>query len=265
MKKIVLTLGALILSASAMAHSQYLYTNHLDVSGQKEVKIKTIFGHPAEGKEAGVISVGTYEGKAMPVKEFFMVHNGEKVDLTKKVKEGTLKSDKNTARTIDYTFTQEDGFKGQGSFVFVMVPHEATDEGYTFFGHPKLIITKDGSGSDWDKRVAPGYPEIVPLKNPTDAWKEDVFVAQFVDKDGKPLKHARIDIDLINAKIDLEKNVYAGGNSDVIKASKRTFTDDNGMFYFSAPKEGIYSIRAVASMDKEKKIVQDTSLVVQFN
>lgn len=265
MKKLVLMLGALVLSASAMAHTQYLYTEHLDASAQKEVKIKTLFGHPAEGKEAGAIAVGTYEGKAMPAKEFFMVHNGEKVDLTSKVKDGTLKTDKNTARTLDYTFTQEDGFKGQGSFVFVMVPHEATDEGYTFFGNQKLIITKDGSGSDWDKRVAPGYPEIIPLKNPADAWKEDVFVAQFVDKDGKPVKHARIDIDFINAKIDLANDTYVGGNPDMPKTSKRTFTDDNGMFYFSAPKEGIYAIRAVSSMDKEKKIVHDTSLMVQFN
>lgn len=264
MKKVVLMLGALVLSASAMAHTQYLYTDHLDASGQKEVKIKTIFGHPAEGNAIGGVSVGTFEGKAMPVKEFFMVHNGEKVDLTAKVKEGTLKTDKNTVRTLDYTFTPADGFKGQGSFVFVMVPEKASDEGYTFHGHPKLIVTKDGSGSDWDKRVAPGYPEIVPLKDPTDSWKEDVFVAQFVDKDGKGVPHARIDIDFINAKIDMNTNVYAGGNPDAEKSFKRTFTDENGMFYFSAPKVGTYTIRAIASMDREKKEVTDTSLVVDF-
>lgn len=264
MKKVMLMLGALVLSASAMAHTQYLYTDHLNATGQKEVKMKTIFGHPGEGRDVGGVAVGTFEGKAMPVKEFFMVHDGKKMDLTSKVKDSTLKTDKNTVRTLDYTFTMEDGFKGQGSFVFIMVPHAATDEGYTFHGNPKLIITKDGAGSDWDKRVAPGYPEIVPLKNPTEAWREDVFVAQFVDKDGKAISHARIDIDFINAKIDLTKNTYAGGDPAMPKVSKRTYTDNNGMFYFVAPKTGTYAIRAVASMDREKKVVHDTSLVVQF-
>lgn len=264
MKKILFMLGALLISASAMAHTQYLYTERLDVSGQNEVKMKTLFGHPGEGSEVGGVAVGTYEGKAMPAKEFFMIHNGEKVDLTSKIKEGQIKTDKNTVRTLDYTFTQADGLKGQGSFVFVMVPHEATDEGYTFYGNPKLIITKDGAGSDWDKRVAPGYPEIIPLKNPADAWKEDVFVAKFVDKDGKAIPHARIDVDFINAKIDMKADIYQGGNTKPPKTSKRTYTDDNGMFYFSAPKAGTYAIRAVASMDREKKQVHDTSLVVQF-
>lgn len=264
MKKMVLMLGSLVFSASAMAHTQYLYTDNLDASGQKEVKIKTVFGHPGEGSDVGGVAVGTYEGKAMPVKEFFMVHNGEKMDLSSKVVDSSLKTDKNTVRTLDYTFKQEDGFKGQGSFVFVMVPHHATDEGYTFYGAPKLIVTKDGAGSDWDKRVAPGYPEIIPLKNPTNAWVEDVFVAKFVDKDGKAVSHARIDIDFLNAKIDLTKNTYAGGNPAMPKVSTRTFTDDNGMFYFSAPKVGTYTIRAVESMDKDKKVVHDTSLVVQF-
>lgn len=63
-----------------------------------------------------------------------------------------------------------------------MVPSHATDEGYTFFGAPKLIIAKDGAGADWDKRVAPGYPEIIPLKHPADLWTEDVLLLNLSTK-----------------------------------------------------------------------------------
>lgn len=264
MKKVAMMLGALLLSASAMAHNQFLFTDTMDASNQKEVKIKTLFSHPAEGKDGGAMNVGTYEGKAMPVKDFFMVHDGQKVSLKDKVLDGTITTDQNSARTLDYTFTPADGLKGKGSFIFVMVPHEATDSGYTFYGAPKLIISKDGDGGDWNKRVADGYPEIIPMKHPVSAWKEDVFVAKFVDKDGKALANARIDIDFINGKVDMMKNVYKGGDPAMPKTSKRTFTDDNGMFYFIAPREGMYAIRAVASMDREKKVVHDTSLLVQF-
>ena len=264
MKKLVLMAGALALSATAMAHTQYLYTDTLDVSGKKEVKIKTLFGHPGEGREVGGVAVGTVDGKALPVKEFYMIHNGEKKDFTAKVTDGVIKTDKNTVRTLDYIFTPEDGLKGQGSFIFVMIPNHATDEGYTFFGAPKLIIAKDGAGADWDKRVAPGYPEIIPLKHPADLWTEDVFVAKFVDKDGNPVKHARIDVDFINAKIDVMNDTYRGGDPKMPEVSKRTYTDDNGMFYFSAPRAGMYAIRGVESMDRANKVVHDTGLVVQF-
>ena len=71
------------------------------------------------------------------------------------------------------------------------------DEGYTFNPVEKLIITKDSAGSDYNQRVAPGYNEIVPLVNPVNAWKENVFRAKFVDKDGNPIKNARIDVDFI--------------------------------------------------------------------
>ena len=42
------------------------------------------------------------------------------------------------------------------------------------------------------------------------------------------------------------------------------FTDDNGVFAFVPSRAGQWVIRAVASMDKEKKVVHDASLVVQF-
>ena len=44
----------------------------------------------------------------------------------------------------------------------------------------------------------------------------------------------------------------------------RVFTDDNGVFAFVPSRSGQWVIRAVASMDKQNKVVHDASLVVQF-
>lgn len=263
MKKKIVLLGSLLCVASAFAHDHFMYTDNLDVSGKKEIKLKTMLGHPAEGKEEGAVDVGTIDGKTTLPKEFFVVHNGEKTDLTSKVKQGKIKTDKNEAVTFDAVYGLEDGLKGGGSWVFVMAPGETRDEGYAFFPVVKLIVTKDSAGSDYYKRVAEGYDEIVPLVNPVNAWKENVFRAKFVDKDGNPIKNARVDVDYLNAKIDLNKNTYKGGK-EIPKSSLRVFTDDNGVFAFAPSRAGKWVIRAVSSLDREKKQVSDSSLVVQF-
>ena len=187
------------------------------------------------------------DGKTSLPKAFFVVHDGVKTDLLSKVKVGTIKTKKGEYVALDAIYTAEDGLKGGGSWVFVM------DSGNT----------KDSAGSDYNQRVAPGYNEIVPLVNTVNAWKENVFRAKFVDKDGKPIKNARIDVDFINGKLDVNNNTWAA-NKEAPKTSLRVFTDDNGVFAFVPSRAGQWVIRAVASMDREKKVVHDASLVVQF-
>lgn len=264
MKKQVILLGALLVSASAFAHDHFLYTDDLDVTGKTSVKMKAMLCHPAEGKEEGAVSVGTVEGKTTLPKKFFVVHNGKKQDLTSKVKVGKIHTDKNTAVTFDAEYTKADGLKGGGSWVFFMEPGETRDEGYSFRPSVKLIVSKDSQGTDYNQRVAPGSNEIIPLLSPVNAWKENVFRGKFVDEKGKAIANARVDVEFINAKLDLEKETYRGGE-DMEKLSVRIFTDDNGIFAFTPSRSGKWVIRAVASMDKEKKIVKDSSLIVQFD
>ena len=263
MRKGIFLLGALVLSSSLFAHDHFMYTDNLDVSGKNEVKMKVMLGHPAEGKDMGTISVGTVDGKTTLPVDFFVIHNGEKQDLTSKVKQGVIKSPKGETVTFDAVYGKQDGLKGGGSWVFVMNPGETKDSGYHFYPIVKLIVTKDSAGSDYNQRVAPGYDEIVPLLNPVNAWKDNVFRAKFVDKDGNPIKNARVDIDLLNVKIDMNKNSYIP-NAEIPKSSLRVFTDDNGVFAFVPSKAGKWVIRAVRSIDKDKQEVHDSSLVVQF-
>ena len=261
MKKTILFIGALLVSASLFAHDQFMYTGNLDVSGEKSVKLKVMMGHPYKGKEAGGINVGTVNGKTTLPKEFFVVHNGEKTDLLSKVKLGKIKTDLNESLTFDSEYGIKDGLKGSGSWVFFMEPGETTDIGYSFKTSVKLIVIKDSAGDDYNKRVAPGSNEIIPLLNPVNAWKENVFRGKLVDRKGNPVKNARIDISFFNTDIDLDKNIYKGGN-ELEKSKLRVFTDDNGVFAFVPSRAGKWVIRGIAH--KVNKQIEDSTLVVQF-
>lgn len=263
MKKSVLFLGLILLSASAFAHEHFLYTSKLDASGLNQIKMKAVLAHPAEGKEADPLSIATIDGVSHLPKEFFVVHNGEKTNLLPKAKIGTLKTAKGEVVSIDATYGVEDGLKGSGSWVFVMDSGQSKDAGYTFNPVMKLIVIKDGGGSDYMNRVAEGHNEIVPLLNPVNAWKENVFRARFVDKNGNPIKGARVDANFLNAEFDVAKDSWKGGN-ETVKTSVRVFTDDNGIFAFTPSRAGQWVIRAVESLDRDKKEVRDASLVVQF-
>lgn len=263
MKKTILFLGTILLAASAFSHEHFLYTSKLDVSGENSIKMKAILGHPSEGKEADPLNIATINGSSHLPKEFFVVHNGEKKDILKNAKLGKLKTAKGEVISIDATYGAEDGLKGTGSWVFVMDSGKTLDAGYTFNPVMKLIITKDGAGSDYMQRVAEGHNEIIPLLNPVNAWKENVFRAKFVDKNGNPIKGARIDANFLNAKFDVINDTWEGGN-ETSKTSVRVFTDDNGIFAFTPSRAGHWIIRAVESLDRENKEVRDASLVVQF-
>ena len=63
MKKSLVLIGSILLAANLFAHNHFLYTSNLDVSNQKEVKMKAVLGHPAEGPEAEPISIATVDGK----------------------------------------------------------------------------------------------------------------------------------------------------------------------------------------------------------
>lgn len=258
-----LILGALFITTGVFAHDHFLYTDDLDATGKDSIKIKAMLCHPDEGKEEGAVNIGTINGKTTLPKKFFVVHNGKTTDLTDKVKIGKITTDKNTATTFDIIYGKEDGLKGGGSWVFFMEPGETQDEGYSFFPSVKLIVTKDFEGADYYQRVAKGSNEIVPLLNPVNAWKENVFRAKFIDKNGKPIKNARVDVHFINADIDIQNDLYRGGD-EMEKVGVRVFTDENGVFAFTPSRAGKWVIRAVASLDKEKKDVHDTSLIVQF-
>lgn len=263
MKKFLGVLAVLVAGINLYAHNQFIYTDTLNVTGKSSVQFKIMFGHPDDGGEEAPIPVGKVKDKTHLAEKVFALHNGEKINLTSKVKEGHIKTDKASGRTLDFTMNSE--LKGGGDWVIVAVPGETLDDNisYTFNGIVKTVITKDGSkGDDWKKRVANGYYEIIPFTNPSMVNVNSVFKGRLVDKKGNPMKNTDVSIDYINGKIDMKKGIFTG-QLQKEKTAIRTYTDDNGYFVVSFPHKGLWSIRGKAFVDREKKYVEDTSLLVE--
>jgi hypothetical protein len=262
MKKI-LGILAVLTAVNLSAHNQFIYTDTLNVTGKTSVPFKVMFGHPDDGGEEAPIPVGKVKNETHMAEKVFAIHDGEKIDLTGKVKEGKITTNKASGRTFDFTLDNE--LKGGGDWVIVAVPGQTFDDGssYLFNGIVKTVITKDGSkGSDWKKRAADGYYEIIPFTNPSEVNVNSVFKGLLVDKKGNPMKDTDISIDYINGKVDMKKGTFTG-KLQKEKVALRTYTDSNGYFVISFPYKGLWSIRGRAMIDREKKYVEDTTLLIE--
>ncbi|MBF4806462.1 MAG: DUF4198 domain-containing protein [Pseudoleptotrichia goodfellowii] len=264
MKKFLGVLAVLTAATvNLYAHNQFIYTDTLNVTGKSSVPFKVIFGHPYHGGEDKPIPVGKVKEKTHLAEKVFAVHDGQKIDLTAKVKEGQLKTDKALGRTLDFVIDSE--LKGAGDWVIIAVPGLTVDDSisYSFNGIVKTVITKEGSkGDDWKKRVADGYYEIIPFTNPSMVNINSVFKGRLVDKKGNPMKNTDISVNYVNGKLDAGKGTFTGKLQNE-KVSMSTYTDDNGYFVLSFPHKGLWSIRGKAFVDREKKYVEDTSLLIE--
>ena len=117
---------AVLTAVNLYAHNQFIYTDTLDVTGKTSVPFKVIFGHPYHGGEDKPIPVGKVKDKTHLAEKVFAIHNGEKIDLTKKVKEGQLKTEKASGRTLDFVVDSE--LKGAGDWVIIAVPGQTFDD-----------------------------------------------------------------------------------------------------------------------------------------
>lgn len=265
MKKGKVILGFILLSNILFAHDHILYTPKLDVSGETKVRMKALLAHPETGKKVKPASMSTNdEGKTSLPEKFFVVHNKQKTDLVSKVTLEKVSYDEkgNTITAYDFIYTDKDGLKGKGNWIFVMEGNTQA-HGWNLTSTMKVIVAKDYSDTDFADRVAEGKNEIIPLTSPVKAWKEGVFRGKFVDKDGNPVKNAPVDIMFMNVDFDVEAGIWKGGE-ELPKVRMTTFTDDNGVFAFSPSRAGQWFIKGTKSFDREKKVVYDASLLVEF-
>ena len=73
---------------------------------------------------------------------------------------------------IKFNFDKNSGLKGGGDWGLVVVPapyYESAEDVY-IQQITKVLVNKDELATDWNKRLANGYPEIIPLSNPI-TWK----------------------------------------------------------------------------------------------
>ena len=61
----------------------------------------------------------------------------------------------------------------------------------------------------------------------------------------------------------MKKGIFTG-KLQKEKVALRTYTDSNGYFVVFFPYKGLWSIRGRAMIDREKKYVEDTTLLIEI-
>ncbi|MCX7856843.1 MAG: DUF4198 domain-containing protein [Deltaproteobacteria bacterium] len=236
MKRISSYLGlALLLSLMAshtFAHFGVILPSDdiVEHKDSKRLTIKVYFMHPFEQKWL-----------TMEKPKVFKVKTGaETIDLLSTLSKRII----NGKVSWDTHFTVQ----RPGDYIFYLEPQPYWEQAEEkFISHyPKVVVNGLGKEKGWDEEV--GLPiEIVPLTRPYGLWVGNVFQG-LVLANGKPLSHARIEVEYFNegGKVKAPKEAYI---NQVIKA------DINGVFTYAVPKAGWWGFAALseASYKIEKK------------
>lgn len=245
MKKLATLVGALLITASAFAHFQMVYTPKSDISGENSAKFLLVFSHPADGREAHDMHIGRDEhGVNHGMKKLYVTHRGETKEFTENLKEVQFGAHNVLAYTFDLDRTTS--LRGAGDWGLVAVPHpyyEASEDIY-IQQVTKVFVNKDEITTDWPERIAEGYPEILPMSNPTDAWVGGAFTGKVVDSEGNGVANAEIEIEYLNANIDMARLRYRGRNK-IKRAETMLYADDNGYFTFVPTAPGYWGFAAL--------------------
>lgn len=263
-----LLIGSLVacMSVSAFAHFQLIHTADSNISGKTSVPFELVFTHPAEATQAHSMDIGKDEaGKVNPVVEFFSVHNGEKKDLKSMLKESKFGPANKKVVSYKFNLDRNSGLKGGGDWalVFVPAPYFEPSESVYIQQVTKVLVNKDDLATDWNNRVAEGYPEIIPLSNPI-TWQNQIFRAQVVDKDGKPIPNAEIEVEYMNSTI---KNSQFVGEKQKDKVATVIYSDANGYFSFIPVHKGYWGFAALGAGGElkynGKELSQDAVLWIE--
>ncbi|WP_371170640.1 DUF4198 domain-containing protein [Aliiroseovarius sp. 2305UL8-7] len=226
---------AAFLPAAAAAHFQLNYTEEAMIDRPGDVPMGLIFWHPFENGH--VMDMG------QPV-EFFMVHNGEKTDLSDRLEPVTFKGAANEAAA----FKASVPVKRSGDYVVVTVPAPYYEESEDIFIQQitKVVLNRNTLPTDWDQPV--GLPtEILPLNKPYNVIVGSTFSGQVL-ADGKPVPGAEIEVEYMAAEPDLDAfSTTAPTVQPMAGGAIVAIADQNGVFTFGIPKAGYWGFAALGS------------------
>ncbi|MFK4784838.1 DUF4198 domain-containing protein [Fusobacterium sp. MFO224] len=246
-KKVLTSVAALSISTSAFAHFQMIHTEKSDITGMKKVPFELMFTHPADGVEAHNMNIGQDEkGVLHGMKDFYVVHKGKKKEASQYLKKSTFGEGKHEVSSFKFELDRKTGLRGGGDWGLVAVPapYYEGSEGIYIQQITKTFVNKDDITTDWQDRIAEGYPEILPKSMPTNVWKGQVFTAQVVDTEGKPVSGAEVEIEYVNANV---KNSNFVGANKTEKAAMVLLADDDGYFSFIPQEAGYWGFAALGA------------------
>ena len=212
MKKLFFSVLLCCTALGLFAHFQIIYTpSSIIEASNSKVDFIISFTHPFDS--GLTMDIGKNEaGEVKGLKEFYSVHKENKTDLMPFLKKGEFESAESKASAYTLEFDKDAGFKGGGDWVLVAVPHpyfEAADDGY-IQQIAKVFINKAGLSTDWQSRVAEGYPEILPLVKPYEIWEGGVIRALVLDSDGNPVPYAQVEFENMNYDVDMANKKFTG-------------------------------------------------------
>ncbi|MGP1455231.1 MAG: DUF4198 domain-containing protein [Treponema sp.] len=236
-----------IIASTAYAHFQLIYTPlSIIPQEQSSVEFQLAFTHPFESgltMDIGKDESGTIKG----LQAFFALHKGKKTDLLPTLSEIQFTSSENSGKGFALVLDKNTGFRGGGDWVLVAVPHpyyEKSDDMY-IQQITKVMINKGGLDTDWAKRAAEGYPEILPLVKPYDVWEGGLFRGIVVDEKGRPVPKAKIEFVYLNYAIDMQTHAFTGSAKLKKSGAGVILANDQGLFEFIPPRAGYWGFAAL--------------------
>lgn len=256
--KLFIFITSYVLSFSASAHFQMLYTPDLLRDKGGAITFKMPFTHPA------------VSGHVMAVEKpqaFYMLKKGKKTDLLDSIIgiEWASSVDKGPAYQADVKL------RGLGDYVFIVQPtpyYEAAEDIY-IQQLTKTIINVGNLPTDWNHDLGLSA-EIVPLSKPYAIYEGGVFSA-VVKANGHPVPFAPIEVEYINYVPDMKNNRFAVQANITPPAdtfvSQTIYADANGTFHFSLLKAGQWGFAALGvgtqKTHQGKTLSQDAVIWVQ--
>lgn len=257
-KKIVMTIGLLLISSSAMAHFQMVYTPDSALEHAGIVPFKLVFTHPFEAGHT--MDMGTPE-------KFIVRHKEQVQDITDTLKLITWESLTNSGKAYERAYR----LRGMGDWIFALTPapyYEGSEDVY-IQQITKTVVNIAGAPTDWDAEM--GLPaEIIPLDKPYGLWTGNVFRG-IVKCEGKVVPFAEIEVEFLNHTPNMntnkfEKKAQAEAPQDAF-VTQTIKADAAGEFVYKIPKAGWWGFAALGvgpeTEYKGKELSQDAIIWVQ--
>jgi cobalt/nickel transport protein len=227
--------ATLLSPAAASAHFLLQYTESSMIGRPGDVPVGLIFWHPMANGHA--MDMGQPE-------EFYMIHRGEKTDLSDRLVPATFKGAENEAAA----YTASIPVKRSGDYVVVTVPapyYEASEDIY-IQQITKSVLNRNTLPTDWDQPV--GLPvEILPLNKPYNVITGSSFTGQVL-AEGKPVAGAEIEIEYMASEPDLAAFATTDPTvGEMPGGAIVAISDANGMFTFGIPKAGYWGFAALGA------------------
>ncbi len=196
----------------------------------KTLNIEVKFIHPME----------LHDMEMVKPKQFAVIHNGQKIDLLKSLKnDRKISSDpnkKSSLWTADYKICRP----GDYTFFIEPMPYWEPAEDVFIVHYTKVCVNALGLEKGWDQPVGL-ETEIIPLTRPYGLWTGNLFTGQVL-LNGKPVSFAEIEIEYLNNSPEGIKRVIPPADPYITQVVK---SDKNGVFSYAMPRSGWWGFSAL--------------------